>query len=911
MIGLRPKASELYLERPRLIEILPDEPGYVVWLEAPYGYGKSVLSTQWADRLESEGWRIFWLALQGRPVIHALTELLKLPETAPWGIILDQLWQEKTLLVLEDLTGQENLSNLFKHNLGLLLLASRHLLSYAELLPLRLEQKLIHIGAAQLSFSQEECYQLIADRQRADELWQRTQGWSLPLHFSALTGEDPEQEALLKGIENSLSDEAWQEALFLASLSYLPEAFASQATRELAKAGFVQSLEKGYRLHPLIAEALLKSQALAIQEAVLKNATRLSPCLKGEAFERCGLFQNLSQLLDEIHIFNDIAENPRAFLNWINLLKAPLSQNQRYNLAIAQSLLGNLKSSSLALMTLAQEIQADRPNDALYMLGLAAYDLAGLDTQLALEATKTGEGLLPRFAEQKTIHMAFINSHDLFLNNAAWAYLKSNDYKTAEQFYLKALEFMDDSRKDKVITLANLAHLRWLRYGDLEGYIEAVEAMIPFTEHVAIYNLPYLHLELGRFKKLLGNKEAAKTHFQLTQKLATNPLERLSAEAELAYYAKDPSKFSSLYVQVKAWNHADLEDKILALWVDTLIEERQIEQALMLATQGQGFRSRLSQARALKQTNEPDEAIALLPPEPEPSQRENYLLWLATSYQIRPDEELLQKLIAANLCRERILAGVLPFNALPADKPELAKVYPLKTVLASGWQAAIRLRLSEIPMLDIRLLGQVEARVLGEVVDLTDRHKEIICLMILAYRREEIGEAMWPDTDSKKVRNNLHVQLNLLRKILEPWGEPSYLFEDGLKATQADLWLLDEALNRNDAATVLALYQTPLAPGVELEALQTARENYTQAVIDCLYEAAQLSSDEEAALYLARVLELDPLYEEALQSFLSLLLKRGRRREAQRRYHKFAQQLKKEMELEPLAKTQEILKLRP
>lgn len=52
MIGFRPRSTALFLERPRLLRLLPEEPGYVVWLEAPYGYGKSVLTSQWAARLE-------------------------------------------------------------------------------------------------------------------------------------------------------------------------------------------------------------------------------------------------------------------------------------------------------------------------------------------------------------------------------------------------------------------------------------------------------------------------------------------------------------------------------------------------------------------------------------------------------------------------------------------------------------------------------------------------------------------------------------------------------------------------------------------------------------------------------------------------------------------------------------------
>lgn len=39
-----------------------------MWLEAPYGYGKNVLMSQWAEQLESEGWRVLWLSVQRHDV---------------------------------------------------------------------------------------------------------------------------------------------------------------------------------------------------------------------------------------------------------------------------------------------------------------------------------------------------------------------------------------------------------------------------------------------------------------------------------------------------------------------------------------------------------------------------------------------------------------------------------------------------------------------------------------------------------------------------------------------------------------------------------------------------------------------------------------------------------------------------
>ena len=175
MVGLRPDPG-LYLERPRLLEQLPDAAGYVVWLEAPYGHGKSVLAAQWAWNLEREGWRVLWLSLNGQDARGPLATLLNLPPEAPWGVVLEALWREPTLLVLEDIEGDEAIDPLLAPGGGLLLLASRHKLNQPGLLKAMTEGWLIHLGANQLTFTSAEATALFGDADRAQSLWQRARG---------------------------------------------------------------------------------------------------------------------------------------------------------------------------------------------------------------------------------------------------------------------------------------------------------------------------------------------------------------------------------------------------------------------------------------------------------------------------------------------------------------------------------------------------------------------------------------------------------------------------------------------------------------------------------------------------------------------------------------------------------------
>ncbi len=906
MINLRPKPSGLYLQRDRLLNALPQESGFVVWLEAPYGYGKSVLASQWADQLEKDNWRVLWLALQGRSCKAALALVLNLPQDAPWGAILEDLWQVETLVVLEDLEGSEDLKPLLSHIAGLVLLASRGSLSYAELPKLLLSNRLIHLNSASLAFSLEETQSLLPDAEKANLLWRRTQGWSLPLHFAVLTGKEPNQDVLIEGIKASLSSDAWQETLFLAALPFLNEDQGIAVTRDLVKRGFVQPLERAFRLHPLAAEALLLHSLKDVQSAVKVHALRLKPLARADAFWRSELFNDLSGLLDEPLPMFEIAPNPELLLKLLSLLEAPLTVHQRYNQAIAESLLGRVEASSLKLIALATEIQKDRPNDALFMLGLAAYDLADLKPDIALQASIQGSSLLAKASEQGFIHDTFLNAADLFLNNASRAHWRSGDFLSAEKNIIEALELIASDREDRVIAVANLGHLRWLGRGDLEGYILAIEHMIPFCEKVATYNLPYLYLELGIHKAFLGEFEACKVYFANTIRLATNPLERIQAEARLAFLEHDSSSFSSIFGKLRIWENPKLEDTVLALWARCLMVTEPTK-ALTVLANADGFESSLARALVLNVQGQTEAAIAALPDKPISTERAPYIAWLAAIYRLKPSTEALAELINASLSAERILLNVIPFDELIHTKPSYALVYPLKTVLESDWLEAVELRKDEIPPLELSLLGKFELSFLGQPIELTDRLKQILCLLTLGFSRDEMAADMWPEADTKKSRNNLNVQLNFLRKAIEPWGVSTYLFESGLEKVNTDFEFLEEALDADDAGNVLALYKGAIAPSLDLPLISEARASLKQEVIDCLFEASLNAPESKARAFLERVLELEPSHEEALQALLKVLLSLGRRREARKLYLDFEAFLKAELGLEPLAETKALV----
>lgn len=268
MAQARPVANTLYVERPRLLRTLPDAPGFVVWLEAPYGYGKTVLASQWARELEADGWRIVWISAQDGDIQTNLNHALDLPGDAPWSLLLGGLWSDQTLVVLEDLTGDEQIRPLLNGDRGLVLLASRGTLGYPVLPKLVTAGKLHHLTGEALAFTAAEAELLFTAADEAQQAWEETQGWPLPLHFSAI--------------------------------NVLPLEAATEYTEALRDTGIVQSLAAGYRLHPLIADGILTTWPSEVRQAVRGFQERLDIVDRGHAFARAKDTAGLQAVLSNL-----------------------------------------------------------------------------------------------------------------------------------------------------------------------------------------------------------------------------------------------------------------------------------------------------------------------------------------------------------------------------------------------------------------------------------------------------------------------------------------------------------------------------------------------------------------------------------------------------------------------------------
>lgn len=891
MIGFRPKPSALFLERPRLLRLLPEEAGYVVSLEAPYGYGKSVLTAQWAAKLEADGWRVIWLALlEGDPCV-ALAGALGLPETAAWAVLLTALASTKTVVIFEDFENRsevlEALGPLLKHNPGLVLLASRQALNAPELLRARAEGRLVHLGTNHLAFTVDEAVQLFGDRD-SSAAWDRTRGWSLPLHLAALTGDVPDEQSFWEGVRASLNLHEWRTLLTLCSLEFAPLELFPLAPR-LATIGLIQALEGGYRVHPMICAGVLQAYWDEARTALLGFAPQLPPLLRGQALANLRLLEALNELL-ESNTFDFARFIPEQVLRWDAMLPLPRGEHRGQQVGKSLCRVGQIDQGVALLLesarhsTISPDALLSGYKDAVFFLAQQGH----FEQAQQLEH----EGL--RWLDAASAEMA-----GRFLHNCYTIYYGSGDWTRAETSLLRALTYYPESSPWRTISAGNLAIVRWHAHGDLKGLLAGRGLMLETNRTLSHANIPGDCLQLAELHFFLGDLPAARALLlEAVQFQYANPRWALEAEALLSYLNNDLDNFALLHARVSVWADEQLIGRVRFFWARSL---RRRGLASLDVVSGDTAWERIERALALNNLAELGPVFDLHEP------MELRLYDAAARFQIGREELQLEYLIALTQVREHILPGLIPLALLPRSRAELGFPYPILDVLASAWKQAIAPRLDEIPLLEVRVLGGFEVRLHGQAVTLTARPRDILLLLTLRLSRERISEALWPDADTDKSRNNLHVNLNALRKVLEPWGLPTYILESGLTRANVDLWDLDRALASNDITAVQRLY-ADLAPEFHLDLIEDTRVNLRERTLEAVLEHATNSGEPAAAeAALEWLLDHEPSHETALAKLLELMIRSGRRFSAERRYRQFAEHLRNDVGLEPSPEIRRIL----
>lgn len=233
-------------------------------------------------------------------------------------------------------------------------------------------------------------------------------------------------------------------------------------------------------------------------------------------------------------------------------------------------------------------------------------------------------------------------------------------------------------------------------------------------------------------------------------------------------------------------------------------------------------------------------------------------------------------------------------------------------------------------MIELRVLGSLDlTRPNGEEIhSVLVQPKRLALLAYLAlatprglHRRDKLVAVLWPELDEAHARNSLSQALRFLRQHLGPQtivvrGQEEVGLDPDV--VWCDVVEYEKALANDDLPTALELYRGDLLVGFFLsnclefeEWLEAERERLKESAAGVSWASAHRLVEEgglvEAERMAQRALALVPTDERAVKGFIEALAKGGDRAAAVRFYEKFAQKLQDELDLEPSARTQEVV----
>lgn len=199
--------------------------------------------------------------------------------------------------------------------------------------------------------------------------------------------------------------------------------------------------------------------------------------------------------------------------------------------------------------------------------------------------------------------------------------------------------------------------------------------------------------------------------------------------------------------------------------------------------------------------------------------------------------------------------------------------------------------------------------------------KPVLLLIYLACRgawagRETVAGLFWPESPEEEARHNLRVVLHRAKGL--PWAEALEVGREQVRfAVPTDVAAFRAALAGSDWEAALRLHRRPFLQGfpmADVPALEDWADLERQSLLDAWRYAAQRHAEAleqegrygEACLLLAEMVRQDLLAEDVLQAYLRIAHLAGQREAALRAYERFAQELRKELNLEPMRATKEL-----
>ena len=205
-----------------------------------------------------------------------------------------------------------------------------------------------------------------------------------------------------------------------------------------------------------------------------------------------------------------------------------------------------------------------------------------------------------------------------------------------------------------------------------------------------------------------------------------------------------------------------------------------------------------------------------------------------------------------------------------------------------------------------------------------------------ALHKEQIIDRLWPQVDLATGDRDFKVALNAVNKVLEPdrppRALPRFIQRVGLtyQFDLANLWVdadafedlvtagnralpEDEKTAREAYASAVGLYQGDYLPERRYEDWTSAeRERLQTLALGAMTTLAELSLETtplESIRLCQKVLELDPVWENAYRTMMRAYLATGNRPLALRTYQRCVEVLEQEFDVAPLPETKELYKL--
>ncbi|HKR64541.1 MAG TPA: BTAD domain-containing putative transcriptional regulator, partial [Thermoanaerobaculia bacterium] len=254
----------------------------------------------------------------------------------------------------------------------------------------------------------------------------------------------------------------------------------------------------------------------------------------------------------------------------------------------------------------------------------------------------------------------------------------------------------------------------------------------------------------------------------------------------------------------------------------------------------------------------------------------------------------------------------------------------LRVVLASGaampYDAMVALTRESLALeasvatiaLQVRALGPLEILRDGAHVDESARARELLLYLLIhpsGRTKEQIGAALWPDADPAKLRNNFHVTLHRLRKLLggAEWivVESETYALDRKRGIEFDAEIFEReagaamrARSADRLQHALDLYRGPFfenaSSGEWYEDIRERLRDLYARGLDQLARLRVFENDYAAAAEAYRKLtSLDDLDEEAAAGLIHALQKQGDHAGALRAWDRLAKALRRELGVFP------------